>query len=1464
MEWQFIIPQARAELLRSDKNHYCVGRVLNAAEVPDALKGELGSSRAISSDPFAIFDHFDTFYSVIDNEKSLSGTHLLRAYDQLYGAIDKLGNTMADLLSRKEMDTTERQSALNAVKMFMFLVNGLVKSIDAHVNAATEKLPTKRGKKQTTNEQLEALDWDSKRYQCIIQLYNLMQLPLEKLWDPPVCEESFIDVICDVCYRTLEQSYVRNRSTADSVFQILGTAIKRYNHSLAFPVRILQILEHIESAIPSVAAGVLLLYEEFGIQTIYPVIIKEIIERLSVDSADQQTARFFSTFLIELGTLAPKLMIPHLSTLSEELLNLESYTLRNCVLQIMGEAIVSELTSEDLSDELKETRDEFLEDLLNHMMDISAHVRSKVLQIWLNLKEHNAVPLAWIHKVLHVAVERLEDKALLVRKQAIALIKAFLEHNPFSAKLSLAELRTQYEEEDKKLQDLRTQLVEHDTKMKAVEEEWEEIVVQMYPTVAELFGKEPEDLETATEADVKLLSESIITLLKEENHKDLVRLVQRADFALGNSEQRKEMPFEHQCMYYITLLKSYFIHSHTNVTLNAEFQKVENSVNFLHDSIRFSELISNAVPKLLEMLMSKAQSDVHGAIDFFTSAYLFGIKDTEQGMQQMLYLVWSTDREKRDNVTAAYKRVLFETNLQGRAHTVKVVRNLSQFLTNLTRGQYTAMEVLVQEWVENGDIDAQMIQVLFEIFTMKLENVSPEESRQALQLLVMVSAAKPSVVTANQPLLETIGFEERGRKDPRIFVATLELLMNSIPLATNSSKYYKRFDHSAQTVQHVIDLYTKLFFCSLVDNFDDIGTKVFDFIYKMVKTPDLLSQSIVIALYERLQKLAESNTGDASSEEIRFSQASHISGSTQDQNTGVSSQNMTQPPDHLLLAVPNFLAARFVFTVGYVAMREMIYLDIDVYSNMKYRQELKEELKNQKKKNAALAGTKKVMATSVSAGTSAIMRKTLSSSINVSASNALKRLSGSTGVGSNGPEPAEPEEELLSGATAEDAVAEEINYICEQELLYGKDNLLNRLIPTVLEVCKFPNRYRDELLQKAAVLTLIRLMAVSSKFCDDNMPFLMNIFKHTKNTNIKCNIMIGLSDFTFRFPNVIAPWTKHMYSTLHEQDVELRMTAVKMLSHLILHEMIRVKGQISDLALCIVDPVKEIRTITEQFFKEIANKSNILYNVLPDIISRLSDPKLNLEEEKYHIIMRYIISLINKDKQIESLVEKLCLRFRVTKEVRQWRDIAFCLSLLSYNEKTIKKLSENIGCFKDKVQHEEIYQAFRTIISNTNKLAKAELKQAVGEFETRLKECLEVSDKTADAGAGNHTAGSSDEAGSDIASTSNKSSRMAARRGRAATVERGAKPAAAGRANKATKKGGNSKPAGRRSKPAAKQVSSEEESDSEEENLPPATSSRAAARARQNMKITKVIESDNSDDEEEEVEMPPKRGKTKR
>ena len=153
-------------------------------------------------------------------------------------------------------------------------------------------------------------------------------------------------------------------------------------------------------------------------------------------------------------------MIAHLPQLCDEILSRDSYVLRNCVLQMLGEVIITELTSENLSEEMKETRDEFLEPLLEHILDVSAHVRSKVLQIWHHMKSEQAIPLSWQFKVLEEIIDRLQDKALLVRKNAIALLIAFLEHNPFAAKFSSEELKKQLEPEQAKLQELREKINE--------------------------------------------------------------------------------------------------------------------------------------------------------------------------------------------------------------------------------------------------------------------------------------------------------------------------------------------------------------------------------------------------------------------------------------------------------------------------------------------------------------------------------------------------------------------------------------------------------------------------------------------------------------------------------------------------------------------------------------------------------------------------------------------------------------------------------------------------------------------------------------------------------------------------------------------------------------------------------------------------------------------------------------------
>ncbi|EDW00942.1 condensin complex subunit 1 [Drosophila grimshawi] len=1406
-DFQFILPEKNNDLLNSRGDQFYVQQVYTPTEIPDQLVA--CKSKVHQRDPFYIFEHFDVYYSIIEQSANDGAAirNLMRAFDLLYLTVDILGGQLTPLLTAAESPSSQdRGRYLNLTKMTLYLFVNTVKRIDVIVQQVLRDQKLNQQKKRA--KQAEVLeqypDWEVKRSKFLVQLYNVMQCPLEKLWSPPVVEETFVTLMCDICYRTLEvvQPRSENRHIIDTLFQIFGLAIKRYNHAITFPARILQILRSTEHAATAVANGILLLYEEYGITTVFSILMKDIADALTMDTSDTTVSRNFSNFLSEFSLIAPKLMIPHLSKLGDELLNCESHVLRNCVLQIMGDAVVSELTSEDLSDDMKEARDEFLNNLLDHINDISAHVRSKVLHIWHHMKEQHAIPLTYLIKVLREAVCRLEDKSSMVRKSAIQLIKAFLENNPYSGKLTLEELMKKHETEVEVMKQLDDVIADERKKAEDFNEQWESITPELIPIIEENLRDFPE-MQFDKEEEYEQLVHKILPVLLEKKYKEATVLVRKADYVMGNQELSRLLKPDEACVYHLGLFKTFLSLANGCIDSGEKMLQQIKTVEFLKDSIEFTHVATSAMPKMLEMLLSKTNTDVFEAVDLFTTGYLFGIRGTDVGMQRMLNLVWSSDKEKRDAVCNAYRKVLFTTDTTGRAHAIKVVKNLSKFLSEVEYGHYTAMETLMGEWVGSEDIDALIIQVLFERFTLKLEGTTKNESRLALQLLIMASQTKSTIASANRVLIEDIATGERAEQDPRIFTSCLQLLVNCID-ANYNNKYYKRCATNSKFVQQITNLFLQFFFHPQVPDFDALAMSVFEYYYRICQAPDVLAGNIAMELIRRFNDDWLVRSAAATEESAPPTQGTDIPHSQElpQTQTQTQSNDADGPPPKM----PVYLVSRFVFCIGFMIIKEMIFLDMDVYNNMKFREELTalEEKKNTK--NAI----------------SAHRRQT----VNVSAMEARKRLSGVAA------EPQQEPDDDLVGATAEDNIAEDINAICEDMLLYEPNALMSKVYPIIIDICKRPGEYRDQQLQQAATLTLARLMTVSSKFCETNMSFLMNILNLTKNLKIKCNTVVGLSDLTFRFPNIIEAWTGHFYAQMYESDTELRLTAVKMLSHLILHEMIRVKGQIADIAVCIVDESDEIKNITKQFFKEIANKSNILYNVLPDIISKLGDINLQLEEEKYRTIMRYILGLIQKDRQIETLVEKLCLRFPVTRVERQWRDIAYCLGLLTYNERSINKLIDNVQHFRDKVQVDEVYQSFKLIISNTSKLAKPELKAVVTEFETRLNECLQVTEPNGNQPAEGSQPGSQ----------------------RATKTKKGGKPAAKQqRGRQSVKVAANNT---RRGRNVRKESSSEEEEEVEtsasESDESPA---RPAAHSKQQRRKIAALSSSASEDSEDEEEL---------
>lgn len=413
-----------------------------------------------------------------------------------------------------------------------------------------------------------------------------------------------------------------------------------------------------------------------------------------------------------------------------------------------------------------------------------------------------------------------------------------------------------------------------------------------------------------------------------------------------------------------------------------------NTVKFLQDSVNFAKIINMAVPQILEMLQSKTNSDVLEAVDFFTYGYMFGIRGTEEGMRRMLYLVWSTEKEKSEAVGNAYKKVLFSTDLSGRAHAVKVVQNISNFLVDLETGHYIAFEDLISEWVKNEDIDSMMIQVLFEIFTKKLPGSTNNDSRLALQILIIASSAKSSIATANLNVIDSIGFGEPGTKDARIFCGSLEFYVNSIDSKV-TSKYYPRLDRESNDslVEKVISMYTEFFFHSKTPNMDKLTMKFIQFIYVLCQSPDGFTQDIIISLFKRIKLImSDVKTFIESNEDENQRNLSECVTEVEDILTQPITQSevprRTDLPEGPTTYLPTFLLSRFIFLIGCATMKELIFLDIDVYNNIKWREELKKE----KSKKGPMFNKRKTIGP-----------------LDISASGSLKRLSNSA---------AEPQQEV--------------------------------------------------------------------------------------------------------------------------------------------------------------------------------------------------------------------------------------------------------------------------------------------------------------------------------------------------------------------------------------------------------------------------------------------------------------------
>lgn len=933
--------------------------------------------------------------------------------------------------------------------------------------------------------------------------------------------------------------------------------------------------------------------------------------------------------------------------------------MRMALVEITGLLIKELSMTEDGDEEQKQKQvKRFFEILFERFLDLNSYVRSKVLTTLIKLCDLPVKFPKQRAKMTDLTIRTLEDKTSSARRYAIQLLCKLLETHPFGAlhggTLNLPEWEERYEKVCEELEKVDTHEMEQARRDAGMDDE------EGGEKVDE--DEEEEDAEESDEeraADQSMADQSMgdMSVDGEATPKKVKKEKKPRKSQLNVAAiEAEQSSLDAQTIMRLRLTKKYY-----------------------SDALKFINQIEAAIPTLCQLLVSTNKSEVLESMRFFRTAYEYNIDGAEQGIKTMLHLIWTKDhnttteegidgRSVRGNLIDVYRSLYFDVvpDLTPKQQVNRIAKNMIERTYGATLAELTSLEELLRTMMVDGGVHPDVINKLWQVYSTEQE--IPKAQRQgAIIILGMLAIAKRDVVTERVDSLLKVGLGHHGQNDlvlARYTCVALQRLGGSAKKVKGSLK--------DKTMRLPMDnaVFSKL------ENMVKISTRspqwfgmaeqALNTIYLLGQQPDALCASIIKDLTARVfyarKPASQADDASSASSQMDVEEADEtISGAAEATQMTIDPSQSSQEakPDE----VGSFDLAKLVFTVGHVALKHIVYLELVEREFKRRKEEKAKEKADAKKKDKD--------------------------------DNDLDAVTGN----------------------AEDDIGDLIQTIRERELLYGERSLLAVYGPLIAAICASPKRYKSPTLRQAAVLALTKFMCVSAQFCENHLLLLFKILETSRDPVVRSNIVIALGDIAVCWGSLIDDNSERLYQGLTDPDPIVKKNTLMVLTHLILNGMIKVKGQLGEMAKCLEDEDQRISDLAKLFFTELSTKDNALYNNLQDVISHLSIGAHAVDEETFERTMRFIFTFIEKEKQAEALVEKLCQRFRLATDERQWRDIAFCLSLLPFkSERSMKKLIEGLPFYQDKLHEETVFKRFSEI------LAKARANKGAGKPETELKE----------------------------------------------------------------------------------------------------------------------------------------------
>ena len=624
-------------------------------------------------------------------------------------SVDMLHTELSDELNETitvEEVRMEKRRKCNVLKMIVYVFCSLIERFeeqDARKSSAAELQqktgPGGRGKKSNRPRDDSSNDWEKSRDKAIAILTKVSVMSLHRLFTPPVVEEEFVKTITKVCYKILESSTIsKNTHLKNEIFQILANSVSRHKHSLGFCLKIIQLLQHKDHLVKDLASLIEMIINTHE----YTAIIRELICEVDRVDMSRESAgtKAIAEFLKEVAERCPANMIQCIPTLMD-FLDRDAYMIRSATLAIFGALISKELSAPDADVQKKTLRDDLLDKLEDHILDVTTFTRGMAIKVWHRLCSEGKIPIDRQESLIESIVGRLQDRSVYVRKQAVIFLTLFLKQNPFAAKLSIDKLETALAVESRKLKEMienrETEQVDEaeDDRQGTSWEAHQSNLIDFWMNRSSQEKDEDSNESTQPFGSAEHLLSQIQNSINSGEYRETFKLIHslRENFSdhpvlrqegLEESEDHRVSQVAIPPPPAVLLAKKIYHlkiknnggynfdnvndmrkiervakgvvlqdlgedealddnelnHSSRIDTLGA-IPKQQLLVKYLSDSFKFAKQIQAAIPLVCSLLHSATVSDSQEAIDFFVTAHEFGVQGSIHGIRKMIVLVFS-------------------------------------------------------------------------------------------------------------------------------------------------------------------------------------------------------------------------------------------------------------------------------------------------------------------------------------------------------------------------------------------------------------------------------------------------------------------------------------------------------------------------------------------------------------------------------------------------------------------------------------------------------------------------------------------------------------------------------------------------------------------------------------------------------------------------------------------------------